>query len=402
MPTQALTATDHSPSYSPSELAEDSSVAMAHDSEVREQTTPRVWVLVSDKRGDDSQSEIIARSLGWPYEVKQLRFTAKANALRETPCAASSDGLDPTCRHLIQPPWPDLVISAGWQQEPVVRWIKRQSGGRTKLVQLNRPYGIDDFDLVIVPPQHAVPNRGNVLRLKLPLHRKDDAGALAEAAAAWQARFEPRPHPWIAVMIGGPTPPFVMDDATVDKLMADCRADATRLGGTLFVTTSPRTPESALPRIEAGLGPNDFLHLWSRGQVENPYLALLALCDRFMVTADSPSMISEIIHLGKAVSVYPLPQRVSLLKQVKRLTQRLVHGIYPGATQHGPLHRRLSDWANRRLKLRYYRDLDYFRRWVIHQGWASSGIEAKPKPAQAPDDLEQVSKRVRALVEQRP
>lgn len=401
MPTQALTAADHPPSYSPSDVAEGGSATTAHDSGVREQTLPRVWVLISDKRGDDSQSEIIARSLGWPYEVKQLRFTAKADTLKAKPCKASSDGLDPACRHLIQPPWPDLVISAGWQQEPVARWIKSQSGGRTKLVQLNRPYGIDDFDLIIVPPQHAVPNRDNVLRLKLPLHRKDDVDALAEAAAVWQARFEPRPRPWIAVMIGGPTPPFVMDDTTVDKLMADCRADAARLGGTLFVTTSPRTPESALPRIEAGLGPDDFLHLWNRGQTENPYLGLLALCDRFMVTADSPSMISEIIHLGKAVSVYPLPQRLSRIKRLKRLAQRLVHGLYPGAEQFGPLHRRLSDWANRRLQLRYHRDLDYFRRWVIHQGWASARIEAEPKLAQAPDDLDQVSQRVRALVEQR-
>ncbi len=401
MQPQALPVTDQPPQHSAAGLEDGSAAAAADEREEKAQETPRVWVLISDKRGDDSQSQVIARSLGWPYEVKQLRFTAKADAIREKPCEASSDGLDPACRHLLQPPWPDVVISAGWQQEPVARWIKQQSGGRTKLVQLNRPYGIDDFDLVVVPPQHAVPNRDNVLRLRLPLHRKDDAGALDEAAAAWLPRFQQRPRPWIAVMIGGPTPPFVMDDATVDKLMDDCRADAKRLGGTLFVTTSPRTPESALQRIEAGLGPDDFLHSWSRGQTENPYLALLALCDRFVVTADSPSMISEIIHLGKAVSVYPLPQRLTRIKRLKRLAQRVVHGLYPGAAQLGPLHRRMSDWANRRLRLRYHRDLDYFRRWVISQGWASAQVEAEPNPAPAPDDLERVSQRIRALVEQK-
>ena len=374
-----------------------SAVAQPRNSEFDGQV-PRVWVLISDKRGDDSQSQIIAGSLGWPFEVKQLRFTERAEALRQSPCDASSEGLDPACRHLLAPPWPDLVISAGWAQEPVARWIKKQSGGRSKLVQLNRPYGIEDFDLVVVPPQHAVPERDNVLRLSLPLHRKDDASALSEAADAWRPRLGAHPRPWIAVLVGGPTTPFIMDETTVDKLMADCRRAAERLGATLFVTTSPRTPPKVLPRIEAGLRADDFLHLWEPGKKDNPYLALLALCDRFVVTADSPSMIAEIVHLGKPLTIYPLPSRTSQVKRLKRLAQRLVHGLRPGAAQYGALHRRLSDWANRRLQLRYYRDLEFFRRWVIAGGWASERIEAEAEPVAAPDDIERVRQRVRSLI----
>ncbi len=363
-----------------------------------EAKAPRIWVLISNKRGDDSQSQIIAGSLGWPFEVKQLYFTKQAEALRQSPCDASSEGLDPACRSLLSPPWPDLVISAGWAQEPVARWIKQQSGGRSKLVQLNRPYGIDDFDLVVVPPQHAVPERDNVLRLTLPLHRKDDATALSEAAESWRLRLGARPRPWIAVLVGGPTTPFIMDEATVGQLMTDCRRAAEKLGATLFVTTSPRTPAKVLPRIEASLRPEDFLHLWAPGKEENPYLAFLALCDRFVVTADSPSMIAEIVHLGKPLTIYPLPNRTSRIKRLKRLAQRLVHGSRPGAAQYGALHRRLSDWANRRLQLRYYRDLEFFRHWVISQGWASDRIESEPQRVAVPDDLERVRQRVRALV----
>lgn len=394
-PSDAAAAADSPPA--PRDAPEDAPGNEPGDVRGNDDANPRVWVLISDKRGDDGQSQIIARSLGWPCEIKQMRFTARAQDLRQTPCLASTAGLDPACLDLLTPPWPDLVISAGWQQEPVARWLKQQSGGRTRLVQLNRPYGLEDFDLVVVPPQHAVPPRDNVFRLSLPLHRKDDPAALAEAAETWKARFHGRPRPWIAVMVGGPTAPLQMDDATVDRMMAECRAASERLGGSLFITTSPRTPASAVPRIEAGLRPNDFLYRWAPGQQDNPYLALLALCDRFVVTADSVSMVCEILHLGKALTIYPLPQRLSTTKRLKRLSQQLVHGLWPGAAQLGPLHRRLSDWANRRLQLRYHRDLDFFRRWVVSQGWASERIEAEPKPISVPDDLALLSRRIHAL-----
>src|SRR5690606_31234543 len=35
---------------------------------------PRTWILSDGKVGHTTQSEVLAKSLGWPYEIKQLRF----------------------------------------------------------------------------------------------------------------------------------------------------------------------------------------------------------------------------------------------------------------------------------------------------------------------------------------
>ena len=42
-------------------------------------------------------------------------------------------------------------------------------------------------------------------------------------------------------------------------------------------------------------------------RAHNPYQSALTLCDRFVVTSDSISMISEMINTGKPVNVFELP-----------------------------------------------------------------------------------------------
>jgi hypothetical protein len=32
---------------------------------------PRVWLVIGDKPGDNAQVEIIAKRLGWPFEIKR-------------------------------------------------------------------------------------------------------------------------------------------------------------------------------------------------------------------------------------------------------------------------------------------------------------------------------------------
>ena len=61
-------------------------------------------------------------------------------------------------------PWPDLVLLAHQSNENVARWIRRQSGGRTRLVLLGRPWApAEAFDLVVTTPQYDLPEAANVL-----------------------------------------------------------------------------------------------------------------------------------------------------------------------------------------------------------------------------------------------
>jgi hypothetical protein len=92
---------------------------------------PRVWVLTDDKAGHTTQSLGLAEAVGWPYEVKELRFRA-LNRLSNSLLSATRLGLDRRRSSRLEPPWPEVVIATGRRTAPVARWIARQSPGRTR------------------------------------------------------------------------------------------------------------------------------------------------------------------------------------------------------------------------------------------------------------------------------
>src|SRR6056297_791000 len=100
----------------------------------------QVWVLTSGRTGDDKQSLRLANALGLPFEEKRIRFNQHARSWRLV-FGASVRSIDTPRSSPLEPPWPDVVISSGWRQVPVVRWIKQRSAGKTRLVQMNRPPG---------------------------------------------------------------------------------------------------------------------------------------------------------------------------------------------------------------------------------------------------------------------
>src|SRR5262249_34163155 len=148
----------------------------------------------------------LGEALGWPFVEKRLRFNAWHHN-RNLFLGASRRAVDPSGSDVLEPPWPDLVIAAGRRNAPVARWIRRRSGGRTKLVHIGRPWApVRWFDLVITTPQYGVPWRPNVLINAAPLHSVTPE-RLAAAAVAWDARLRALLRPWIALIVGGPTRP---------------------------------------------------------------------------------------------------------------------------------------------------------------------------------------------------
>jgi len=107
---------------------------------------PRLWLLLDDRPGHTTQVVGLADLLGWPYEEKHLRFTW-LNRLSNRLLGASRLALDAGRSNQLAPPWPDLVIAMGRRTAPIARWVKRQSGGRTRLIQLGRKAAnvADDF-----------------------------------------------------------------------------------------------------------------------------------------------------------------------------------------------------------------------------------------------------------------
>lgn len=266
---------------------------------------PRVWVVDAYRSGEQTQVRALAQALGWPYDIKSLRY--RKNELRTTLFRGRDlRGVDLSASGPLTAPWPDLVISMGMRNEPVARWIRDQSGGRTKLVFLGRLWADPaHFDLVITTPQYRVPDRPNVLRNALPLHPLTPE-RLDAARAHWAPKLAHLPRPYLTLNIGGPSGPYAFGARASARLLRDTLALAQARGGSLLVSSSARTPPEAIAAFAAQTDVPMQLYRFRPNDPENPYLGFLAVADEIIVTADSISMLSEAYATGKPVHMFDL------------------------------------------------------------------------------------------------
>lgn len=262
---------------------------------------PTVWALVDERAGNRSQAMGVADALGFPYELKDIRFGWLAR-LPNLVLASSLSALSWRSRRSLAPPWPDVVIAAGRRAAPVMRAIKRRSGGRAFLVQLMDP-GVPrrDLDLIAVPLHDGVVSGSNVVATTGAAHRVTPEG-LATAQTEWAPRFDYLPRPRIAVMVGGPTERRAFTAMMAQTLANQVSALAAGLGGSLLVSTSRRTGNAANELIEAITVPHHAYRFQDSG--ENPYLGYLAIADAVVVTGDSASMCTEACATGGPVYIY--------------------------------------------------------------------------------------------------
>lgn len=361
------------------------------------QALPRVWLILGDKLGDNAQAHIIAEGLGWPFEVKQLYF-CEPYVVGKPPFKASLYHIDQERSATLQPPWPDLIITVGRRPCMAALWVHEQSAKSVKLVLLGRPKRwLERFDLVIAPVQYRLPQRANVLHIDLPLMRVD-TDSIDAAATSWTPRLAELSRPLIALFIGGPTKPFVLNKKIALHLLHSSAQIAAHSGGTLYVTTSRRTPITVVETVQQNLPPNVLFYRWTANNTDdNPYRALLGTADQFIVTGDSISMLVEVVRLGKPLAIFPLPYRMGLLDYARDRLARLLHG-----PQEGRYSQLLHSLGNMLYKLGiggYSRDLTALHHLLIERNFAIwLGDKFLPPGPKAPDELARVIKRIKALM----
>lgn len=264
-----------------------------------------VWVLLGAKHGDNQQLLAIAEAMNRPYRVIPLQFN---RAARFPPLVLGTGRLSWRTECALQPPWPQAVLAAGRKSVPAARWIRKQSGGRTRLIHVNRPWApLAWFDLIVTTPQYALPSRSNVLTNLMPFVRPP---AEATPTASFLRRAAELPRPWTVVLVGGKSRPFVLDAAAAERLGKVVNAQVRHVGGSAWVLDSPRTPGAMLSTLEQALEVPSHVVRWRDG--DNLYGTLLGLADRFIVTSDSVSMLSEALLTGKPVQLFDLPVRPDL------------------------------------------------------------------------------------------
>jgi mitochondrial fission protein ELM1 len=266
-------------------------------------SAPTVWVVCDDKQGITNQCVGLAEAIGAEPVVKYIRprwpWRWLPAAWWPTPLAAQQRGAAP-----LEPPWPDLVITAGRTGFAPAVEIRRRSGGRTLLVAIQNPrMARDQFDLIVVPAHDRL-DGANVLVTEGAPHRVT-AARLADAAAELAPRLANLPRPLVAVLIGGSNR-FYRLDAAVATAHGEALATFARHHKlALALTPSRRTPPAVVAAFAAELVDVPTF-VWD-GSGPNPYFGLLGLADAVVVTADSVSMISEAAVTGKPVYVLQLP-----------------------------------------------------------------------------------------------
>jgi hypothetical protein len=336
--------------------------------------TPRIWAVLGDKTGDNAQVVAIAERLPWPVETRQLVFKPRYRkgkpwfnaSLRHVDRAASAP---------LEGPWPDLVITIGRRPAMAALWIRKQSGGRTRIVIIGRPKrNLDEFDLVVASAQYRLPDAPNVEKIGLPLMRVDPA-RIAAAAQEWAPVLDSLPRPLVVLLVGGATKPYRLDAGTVPLLIDAARGYAGNTG-TIYVSTSRRTSKPVVAALMEQLPANSRMYEVDSGE-PNPYLALLGAGDVFVITGDSMSMLTETARLGRRIAVFALPL--------------------------DPLWGTLARFRTALQWLRlvgFERDLGAFHAWLYaHNRAVPVGRQPAGRAPEADDALERVVERIRRLVE---
>jgi uncharacterized protein len=364
---------------------------------------PTVWVLLGDKVGGNGQLTSLADALGWPYEVKRLRYNV-FNRCPNVFLGASILSVDSHRSSPLSPPWPDLVLAASRRSSPVARWIRKQSGGRTRLVHLIHTQApLHLFDLIVTTPQYRLPDRPNILHNIAPLNRIARE-RLAAAATQWQPRLADFPRPYTALLVGGNSSVYELDPKMATLLAQQASTHVRETNGSLLVSTSPRTPAAAAEALFAALDCPAYYYRWQPNDTNNPYFGYLALADSFIVTVDSASQVVEACQMQKPVFVFEWPSRARSQFHGEGIFRRWLerYKYQPhDPSQLAP--RTLFSWLYDQMVywgfIRPTRDFAVALHTLQQQGLVARLGEPSPLPVrQSLDDMERTVARIRALL----
>lgn len=250
-----------------------------------EQMRPPLLCVTDGHAGNRRQAEALAHALGWteaPHVTLAPSGWAGLLAPRRFPGAAGALGTA-FARTLAHPP--ELVIGCGRQAALATRLLRR--AGSRAIQILDPRIDARHWDRVIVP-MHDGLGGDNVILMQGSLNDVDDLW-LAQARHDFP-RLADIPGPRVALLVGGPSKHWAMDDAAF-RIALTHLVDAVKAqGGSLLVTASRRTPDP----WRAMLRSSGAALAWGDDRDgANPYRGLLGWADAIVCTADSVNMLSE-------------------------------------------------------------------------------------------------------------
>jgi mitochondrial fission protein ELM1 len=260
--------------------------------------SPVVWVVDSLYTGELNARLGLAERLGYPYEIIPLpagNSRRYGQQLKERYTAQASG----------KPA--KLLIISGTGEETTAEIADLKAVFEERLFNIylasilpdDRHPRLADYDL-IASPQITGANIVPLLGVPHPLSRS----RLESAYRQHEADFNGFTTPLIGVLIGGNTRYCDgFNEAHATDLAQRIACIARKVGGSLVMVNSRRTPEAALIVLLEQLAAVTCHFFDWQQTAPSFYHALLARADLFIVTGDSLSMCSEAAFTGKPLLV---------------------------------------------------------------------------------------------------
>lgn len=161
------------------------------------------------------------------------------------------------------------------------------------------------FDIVIVP-EHDHLTGPNVIQTLGAIHKLTELD-LQESAQRLLPSLALLPRPYHVLLLGGNSPHCTYTDVIIKDIADKAIMALHKVGGSLLVTPSRRTPVALLSQLHQRL--EGIPHFIWDNTGQNPYHGFLGLADTLYVTRDSISMVGEACFTGKPVYVMDIPLR---------------------------------------------------------------------------------------------
>lgn len=286
------------------------------------------WIVTEGLAGTENQCLGVAEALGVMPVIKRIGLRQPWQSLSPFigfECAATFTG-DP-----LFPPWPDLVIAAGRKAIAAARHIKRQSGGATFILFLQKPQVKSRaLDLIAAPAHDNLSGENVIVTVAAPNRITEEL--LTDAKQEFADSLKNLPAPRVAVLIGGNSKTHQMTPQVTDKLARQLKRLADH-GYSLMITASRRTGEENRAKLQNELGHSENIYFWD-GAGNNPYFGFLAWADYIIVTEDSVSMISEAATTGKPVFIAPLEGKSGKFRRFREnLEQKAIIRPFTGTLE---------------------------------------------------------------------
>ena len=286
---------------------------------------PLIWVVSDGTTGMVAQALALAHALDEPYfDVRIMaspiyRLFPQMGAWPLMPISPRRND------RKLGPPWPDIIITCGKRTAGASLAIKRLSGGKTKIVQIQDPR-IDPsyFDVMITPQHDPISKKGlpHIIVSKASLNRLSMA-EIAKEAKGLERPYRRSKKASTAVMIGGHNRRYKAGAEDFGRLGEAVAVYAKTHQRHLYLVPSRRTPKSAYPILADKLSSVSYDY-WD-GKRSNPYPGILGVVDDIIVTSDSVNMVSEACLTGKPVYVAELQKETGRIAAFHQMMQERGH-----------------------------------------------------------------------------